>query len=421
MASPRPPVDVAGNLLSEIAGELRYVARQPILDLRGHVHGYELLFRSGPDAAFRGDGDLATTTMIDNAVVFGLERLTGSLPAFVNCTAEALTGQLVQVLPPAMTVLEVLEDLEPSPGLIAGCLHLKEAGFRLALDDFTWKPELDPLLALADYVKVDFILSGQAARKDLMRRLRGSPIRLLAEKVETQEDYRRACAEGFTLFQGYYFCRPVLLRNRKIPANRLFQLEILDLLYRDSIDLHRMSRLVKRDAALTYRLLRRVNSPACGMRQEVSSIETALVAIGEENFRRIATLAIASELNAGQPAEILRMAFVRGRFCELAAGRCALDSAEQYLAGLLSLFPAMLQVSMGDLVPALPLRAEIGLALLGKMNEERRLLQWLECHERGDWAACDTVAFSIRVTPERMMRCYAEALIWAEAALHSVI
>ncbi len=128
---------------AELESDLRYVARQPIMDLRGRVHGYELLFRAGPEAAFRGDGDTATRTMLDNTVMFGLEKLSGGLPAFVNCTRESLTDNLVRVLPPSMTVLEILESLEPAPDLVAACRKLKCGGFRLALDDFFGSPGLN--------------------------------------------------------------------------------------------------------------------------------------------------------------------------------------------------------------------------------------------------------------------------------------
>lgn len=404
--------------LPELAGGLRYVARQPIMDLRGRVHAYELLFRAGPEAGFRGDGDMATRTMLDNAVIFGLERLTAGLPAFVNCTPESLTGQLVNVLPPSMTVLEILETIEPTPGLITACRKAKALGFRLALDDFVWKPKLEPLVELADYIKVDFTLLDATGRESLRRRLHGVTVALVAEKVETQEDNHQACAEGFTLFQGYYFCRPILLKNRKIPANQISYIEILQLLQSDTIDMRKLGRLVKRDASLTYRLLRLVNSPVCAVHQEVRSIEAALVLVGEEVFRRMATLAIASELNANRPPEILRMAFVRGSFCELAAGLCALVQAEQYLLGLFSLLPAMLRVPMSDLAPALPLRQKIREALLGMASLESSLLRWVECNERGDWVMCDAIAQSYGLNPEELMRCYGEAVVWAEAALH---
>lgn len=419
MAAQARPDPVTRPALPELEGVLRYVARQPIMDLRGRVHGYELLFRAGPEAAFRGDGDLATRTMLDNTVIFGLDKLTGGLPAFVNCTRESLIGNMVHVLPSSMTVLEILENIEPASDLIAACRKLKASGFRLALDDFTWKPKFDPLVELADYIKVDFLLTGAEERQRLLHRLRGVTVALIAEKIETQAEYKQACAEGFTLFQGYYFCRPLLLENRRIPANQLSHIQILQALRSDSIDLRTLSKLLKCDASLTYRLLRLVNSPMCAIRQEVRSIQSALLAVGEETFRRIAMLAIASELNAGQPAEILRMAFVRGRFCELSAGLCGFDPTEQYLLGMMSLLSAMMRLPMEELVPSLPLRDEIRAALMGADIPERGLLQWLEFHEQGNWAMCDAIVQKNGLSAKELSHSYAEAVVWAEAALQS--
>jgi EAL and modified HD-GYP domain-containing signal transduction protein len=398
---------------------IRYLARQPILDKLSRLHGYELLFRMGPETAFRGDGDRATRSMIDNAMLFGLEKLTGGLPAFVNCTAEALTKQLVQILPPGITVLEVLENLEPTPALIDSCRELKSLGFRIALDDFVWKPELEPLVKLADYIKVDFIKSDAAEREALIERLRGVPVCLIAEKVETRADFKQACKEGFALFQGYYFCRPELMKNRMIPANYLSQIQLLKMLRQEDLDLVQLGELVKREPSLTHRLLRVVNSPIYALRQEVNSIELALVVVGEETFRRIAMVAIASELNSGQTAEILRVAFARARFCELAARHCKLVPSEQFLLGLLSMFPAMLRVSMEDLVPSLPLREEIRLALLGTPNPERSLLRWVESHERGDWSGCDEIFQCNCFDPKKVQQYYFDAIFWAEAAISS--
>ena len=179
--------------------------------------------------------------MLDNTVLFGLERLTGGLPAFVNCTAETLTRTLVQMLPAGMTVLEILDRLEPDPALIDACRQLKAAGFRLALDDFAWKPGMEPLVEIADYIKVDFSGTGAAERKQLLRKLSGVTVALVAEKVETQEQYRQARDEGFTLIQGFYFCRPALMENRKVPANRLSQVEILRLLQDESLNLQKLT------------------------------------------------------------------------------------------------------------------------------------------------------------------------------------
>jgi len=376
------------------------------------------LFRAGPEAVFRGDGDFATRTMLDNSVLFGMDKLTGGLPAFVNCTAQALTERLVDVLPPSMTVLEILETVDPTPEVIEACRKLKETGFRLALDDFTWSPKWEPLVELADYIKVDFMLLNASAREQLRRKLKKVAVALIAEKVETQQDYQQACKEGFTYFQGYYFCRPVLMKGRRVPANRLFHIRLLELLRHDPMDLREVGNLVKLDASLAYRLLRLVNSPICAVRQEVRSIEAALVAVGEDAFRRIATVAIGSELNANRPPEILRMAFVRGRFCEVAASLCALDPTEQYLLGVFSLLPAMLEVSMAELAPALPLREKIREALAGVLSRDGSLLMWAERYEHGDWVRCDAIAQSYGLNQEELVRCFQESVIWAESALH---
>jgi EAL and modified HD-GYP domain-containing signal transduction protein len=397
---------------------LRYVARQPILDVRGYVHGYELLFRSGPTAlVFDGDGDSATRTVLDNTVIFGLEKLTGGLPMFVNCTQESLLKGLVKVLPPEQTVLELLETLDPTPALLEACRELKELGFRLALDDFIWKTEWKPFLALADYVKVDLSTTTDKQRAELighLSRQNGQAALLVAERVETLDDLALARSEGFTLFQGYYFCRPVLLENREVPANRLVHLEMLQAVHEHPLDTRRVSSLVKLDPSLTYRLLRMVNSPLYGVGKVVSSIHGALVLIGDEMFRRVAMLAIAGELNGDHPSELLRMAFSRARFCELAATVADQDPTEQYLMGILSLLPTMLSLPMESILKTMPLREVVRQALLGHSNAESAILEWLVAYELGEWERCDEVALEAGLRAETLPQLYAEALLWTE-------
>ncbi len=400
---------------TEPIGLSRYVARQPILDVRGRVHGYELLYRDGYEAAFRGDCEQASRTVLDDTVLFGVEKYTGGSLAFINCTSETLIEDLVSVLPPSLTVLEILETAEPSPDLIEACSRLKAQGFRLALDDFIWAPKFAPLVELADYIKVDYLATGPEERRGLVQQLKGKRIALVAEKVETQEAFKQACSEGFTLFQGYYFCRPELVKNRKVPSNHLCHFEILRLLQADPIDLDKLSLIVKRDESLTYRLLRLVNSAACAIRVEVNSVRAALVLLGEDTFRRVALLAIATELNKGRPAEVLKIAMVRARFCELAAPLCAFSANEQYLLGMLSLLPAMLAIPMEELTPALPLRREIRAALQGTLNREGNMLEWLKGHEAGNWDGCEAIVRAMGVRQEDVNKSYADALLWAES------
>ncbi len=177
---------------SELAVGMHYAARQPILNLHGKVHGYELLFRNGPEAAFRGDGDFATRNMLDSAMLFGLEKMTSNLPGFVNCTAETLTNGLVQIFPAKITVLEIREGIEPSPKLISACSSLRAAGYKLALDHCILSKGIEALLEAASYIKVDFSTTDAEERHELLRRLTGAPVALVAENVETQEQFANA-------------------------------------------------------------------------------------------------------------------------------------------------------------------------------------------------------------------------------------
>lgn len=399
---------------------LRYVARQPILDRSGAARGYELLFRNAPTAGFAGDGEQATRTMLDNLLLFDAERFTGGKPAFINCTEETLTSGLVGVARPEVTVLEVLETVDPTPALVEACRGLKRAGYRIALDDFTWRAGMGPLAELADYIKVDFLQSGAEARRALRERLRGCRAALVAEKIETRAEYEQAVREGFGLFQGYYFCRPELMASRAIPANLLAQMELLRALQGEAMDFPEMAGLVKRDPGITYRLLRMVNSAAFGMRWHVRSVEMALVAVGEARFRQIAVLAIAAGLCPSHAWEALRVALTRGRFCELSAGLVRSDAMEQYLLGLFSLLPAMMQVSMEEAVAGISLREAIRCVLLGECNEEAWLLRWVESYELGDWQGCDEIAASHGLDAEVLKRNLREAVVWADGMLHPI-
>ncbi|MGO9339536.1 MAG: EAL and HDOD domain-containing protein [Terracidiphilus sp.] len=365
--------------------------------------------------------------MAETAAFFALQRpsemkkLTGKMTAFMNCPVEALNDQLRQALPSTLTVLEIPASMEISSDLIAMCQQLKAEGFRFALNHLEDPAQSKPLVELADYVKVDFVRTQREERRKLIAQLQGKTIATVAENVDTQTGHQKARDEGFSLFQGYYFCEPVPVRNRRPPVNQILRIEILKALQQNPFDLRKVGELVKRDGPITYQLLRLVNSPLWAMRQTVDSIEVALMAVGDDAFRRIATMAIASEFNGTQPPELLCMAMVRARFCEVAGLKLNLDPFSQYLLGLLSLLPAMQGRQMEDIAPTLPLGDPIREALLGIKNEERVLLGWLENLERGDWAGCDAAALAGGLNQQELAKTYVDAVAWAEAALHSTV
>lgn len=400
----------------QAAAEVRYLVRQPIFDAHTHLHAYELLFQLNSDGPAGGHGKHATRAILDNILLYGLDKLTGGIPAFITGSGEALTEPFVTVLSSEQAILGISEQLEFYPKMIGACRKLKEMGYRLALEDFTWGSLPHILLPTVDYVKLNPTGFDGAGLDRLRKAAAGTSTALLAEKVDTQEAYRRACAEGFTYFQGFYFCYPDFIQKAKIPSSKLFHIELLQQLRSDPLNLKKIEPLVKRDTGLVYRLLKLVNSPLCAIRQEIHSIESAIITLGETTFRRIAMLAVLSELNAGQPAEILHMVQVRARFCELAAASCGLDPEEQYLLGMLSLLPAMLRRPMDDLAGELPLRLGIRKALLGEPVLERSLLTWLEAHERNEMSQAYAVADLHGLNAQKLEQFYVDALMWEAAA-----
>lgn len=205
------------------AGNHRFVALQPIFDRRRKLFGYETLSRGKWENRFAGDPDTATQTMIDDWLLHGLDELTAGSRTFINCTFQALTAGSLTLLP-TRVVLELLETVEPSPEVVSACRRMKALGYQIALDDFQLAKKMDVLLALADYVKVDFRLTDGHQRRAIVRRVKGLATIPIAEKIETAEEFDTALGEGFRLFQGYSLAAPVLFSQRRIPpldANHL--------------------------------------------------------------------------------------------------------------------------------------------------------------------------------------------------------
>ena len=400
-------------------GSNRFLARQPILDRQGRVFAYELLFRSGWMDCFEGEHDDATRQMLDNVLVSGADALSSQTLAFVNCTRDSLVRGLVTLLPPATTVLEILETVEPDDEVIAACRNLKKKGYRLALDDFVLRDGMQPLIDLADFIKIDFRASDAAERRKIRAELQGSHAALLAEKVEDEAEFQIALGEGYHYFQGYFFCRPTMVARREVPASQLCGLRLLSVLSRSPVKTREVEQVVMADASLSYRLLRMVNSPLYAMRKPIESIGRALVIVGENEFRKLALVAMSAGLSKRPPHALLLLALQRARFCELAAHALDGNPGEQYLLGLLSVVDAILQLPMTTVVQSLPLRPEARAALLGEKNDESRGLRAAHHFETGTWAREDDPGTHADCTD--LTGLYAQSVRWANQELTSHI
>jgi c-di-GMP phosphodiesterase len=383
-----------------------FLARQPIFDQKMSVVGYELLYRHGSvEHALVDDDEVASARVAVNALTeLGLHSLVGPRRAWINVTREFLLQGLAYSLPPGRVVLELLEGQLVDEPLLEVLADVRAAGYQLALDDFRYEPALRELLVLADIVKLDLIALGP---KQLLRdaqMLRTLGLSIVAEKLETHEDFKVGIAAGCELFQGYFFCRPQLLSDRAVAPNRLAMLQLASALQDPAIELTELDRLISTDVALSYRLLRYINSAYFSLRHQVGSIVRAVALLGIENVRRWATLTIFAAIG-DKPRELFLTALIRGRFCETAGDEHDGPAAERFTLGMFSVLDALTDAPMRTIVDSLPFPDHIHDALVDHTGAGH-LLDCVEAIERGD--------FDQATELDEPATRYLESVTWAE-------
>ncbi len=361
--------------------QLRFIGRQAILDNKMQVFGHEILFRSGTDNYFSGDGEHATNHAIDSCL--SMIACSTSPNLFLNCTRDSLINGTVKVLPSRTVILEILEDVTPDAEVIKACKHLKQCGFRLALDDFSPDESMRELAQMADFIKVDFRSSTRATRKEIYGMCRNKKTSFVAEKVETLSEVQTAQVEGNTFFQGYFYSRPEIISEAQIPANKFSYLQIFALLAHPFPDYREIERLLLLEPSLCYRLLRLANSALYGFRYRISTIQGALVAVGEDAFRKLVTVILAGKLAQSAADSDVRQALERAHFCESLATALHENPAELYMLGMLSMMDRMLNVPMTKLLELIYLSSRVEEALLGFKGGIGRALEICEYNERG--------------------------------------
>lgn len=395
----------------------RYLGRQPIVDEKSRLYGYELLFRAGTENRFSGDPDRATEEVVDHWLMLMPEP--DNAVAFVNCTRSALLDGLVSVLQPAQTVLEIPENVGPEPAVLEACRALRKQGYRIALDGFFPNPARSVFLDFADFVKIDFQSSPPTMRHDIYKMLSGSWALRIAEKIETEEEMRTARSEGCMLFQGYFFSRPVLVSSPSIPQNRLVYLRLLAALQEVPADLREVESLVLSDATLCYRVLRLSNSAMQGHASVITSVREALLMVGDDAVRRMVTVALAGVLGGHRPPALVSMALARARFCELLAPSLSLEASQLYLLGMLSLLDALLETPMPRILQTLPLGCEMKAALLGEGGPFGPALEMIRALEACDWQRCEPLRERASLSESQIAAMYVTSLQWATKSLES--
>jgi c-di-GMP-related signal transduction protein len=396
-----------------------YLARQPIFDKKQRICGYELLFRDGPSNAFPDvDGDTATSKLLTNSFFrMGIDQVSQGKKAFINFTQELLVKKVPTLFPPQSLVVEVLEDVRPDRELLLACKEIAEKGYVLALDDFFMRPELKPLVLLAKLVKIDFRASPVEGIERCVRDLAVFPVRLLAEKVETREEFTRAVGMGFEYFQGYFFSKPEILKERDISPSKMALLQIVAEANKEDFSFEALEKMIARDVSISYKILRYMNSSFFKRVNEISSLKQAIVLLGEQGIRRFMSLIVMSRLAEDKPDVLVRTSIIRARFCELLGkgSRRKVDESELFTLGLFSLIDAILDDSMDRLMKKLPLSEEIKKALVEGSGNLIDFLKLSWAYEKGDWTGVAHAASRIEVEEEKMPAFYMDAIGWADS------
>lgn len=422
----RPAVtDVEGpGLVTEAdAPATLFIARQPIFTTNGQLHGYELLHRAGHVGGAdlsRGDDELSSEVLVNAFLSIGIARLTGNTRAFVNFSDRLLLDGVHTVLHPSTTVIEVLERVRPSDEILAACQAIVEQGYTLALDDFVFSDDIEPLLHMAQVVKVDVMAYAPDDLERLAERLARWPLALLAERVETSAMRDQCRTLGFRYFQGYYFARPEVMEHRKLSPTPLAIMRLIAMLRDERTCEADIERAFQGNVALTVRLLRAVNSVAVGGRG-ISSIRHGVRMLGHGELGRWLSLMLvtSSAPATGADAELIFVALRRARMCEVlaaASGHAARADAA-FIAGMFSLLDVVLKAPMPELMAGLELSRELSVAIQRREGVLGRLLETVDLFEQGAWDGVMAEADALGITPSVLSEAYAGSTDWARQRL----
>lgn len=396
-----------------------YAARQPILDKEKKLFAYELLFRDSIINVFPDiDADEATTKMIEASNFnLGISEFTGNKPAFINFTLETLIQGYPETLTTEEVVVEILETVKPGKKLLSICKDLNEKGYTIALDDYIHQSVWQHFYPFIHIIKIDWQDTSLETIKAVKVAIKDFPhIKLLAEKVETYEEYNQALELDFELFQGFFFAKPEMVKTKSLSPSQMAMAELLYETSKKDLDLASITSVFERDITLSYKLLRYANSPIFKRRNEISTIKQALVTLGSGELKRFLGLMFASNINPEKPSELINAAMARAKFAELMASEVKppLDNSIAFLTGLLSLIDAIVDEDLASILAKLPLAQEIKDTLLTRKGVMAALIQLLEFIERAEWSKTTVVIEKLGLEKDHVVKNYNEAIAWAD-------
>ena len=395
-----------------------FIARQPVFNKNMKIFGYELLFRGGAgDKGYTGqNADQASSRVVmESFNSMGVENITGGKPAFINFTANLLLQNIVTLFPKEQLVIEILEDVEPTPELVEVCRKLHEDGYTLALDDFVYRPELDQLVEISRIIKFDFLACTPKEITDMIKKMNLKGKLLLAEKIETTEMFNLAAALGFTLFQGYFFAKPVTVATKNLSPLKISYIRLLkEVNERENMDFNRLAEVICYDVALSYKLLRLVNSAYYGLRSEVTDMLRALTLLGTREIQKWIFLISVVGISSDKPDELIKMSMIRGHFMETLNKRLRLrhSSEDVFLFGLFSMLDVLMGMPMQSALEGTYIAKSVHDALVYHTGRICDMLDLVISLEQSGWEKADRLAASMGADARIVSEEYLDAVRW---------
>lgn len=403
--------------------EAIFVARQPIFTTEMDIWGYELLFRHSAEAgaARIDDENLATMKVIADGLTLALSGVAMDKKALINFPAALIENQSALALPKDRCVVEILETVEATDAIVDALKGIKESGYTLALDDFVGQPGFEPIIELADIVKVEILGQPREKIEAVTKALLKPGIKLLAEKIEDRETFEFCRDLGYSYFQGYFFSKPEIVPGRKIPTSSMAKIRLLKELNREDVEFEDLAKIIAMDVSLTLRLLKFVNSASFALRHEVQSIAHAISMLGIKSFKQWAMVVLMAEMDSSpRGMELAFTAMQRARFLSAVAAQIPTIDYKpdtMFLLGLFSKLDAMLNQNMADILEDIPLQEEIKTALLGGKNKARALLILLDLLDDADWDKATKLLDKFRVDIDLVANYFMESMSWANERL----
>ncbi len=395
-----------------------FVARQPILNKDKKLVAYELLFRDSTENVFPTiDSDSATKKLVsDSFFNQGMDSISGNHLCFINFSEQALLQRLPSLLPKDKLVVEVLEQARPTAELLAAVRQLKSQGYKIALDDFEFSPAWQPFFEFTDIIKFDLRATNFPQIKLVMEAAKDFKLTYLAEKVETNEEFKKAKEMGFTLFQGYFFSKPELLKQRSLTPSQVTIIELLQQVNQPKLDYGKIENIFARDVSLSYKLLVFVNNMIYSRAKPITSFKQASVYLGDNQLRKFISVVATTQAASNKPSELYLMSIVRARFCEqLAEQSGAVSSESAFLSGLFSLLDSLLDQPMEKILTKIPLELPVSQALLEGEGELGSYLALIKDYENARWDNIDNNAETLGLTRQVLAKTYLEALHWSHS------